>query len=84
MACADTWTAAYGPADGTWLLDKFNEITAGLKHCGNVRIARQDDEEEMVRYRDAIRETMGTITGDWDLTSPTTGVVYTMGCDWHE
>jgi hypothetical protein len=83
MDCTDDWFAASGPSDGAWLREELARITKELDHVENVRLARLDDEAALTAYQQRADEGLG-MGGDWELTSPHTGVHYMLGCNWRE
>jgi hypothetical protein len=77
-----SWEQTFGPKDGAWLQHTFTHITEELKYITDIRAARIDDEDQMDDYRRQADEGHGA-SGDWQLTSPETGINYMMGCNWH-
>jgi hypothetical protein len=85
MSEIDQCAARYGPLDGAWLQAEFARMMADEQCMHHIRIARMDDAAEMTLYKEQVEaaEDPGQgEAGDWELTSPHTGVRYMMGCNW--
>jgi hypothetical protein len=81
----DHLAALYGPQDAGWLRTEFARIMAEEKDVRNVRVARMDDTAEMAQYDAMVAAAEAPNqgkAGDWEITSPHSGIRYIMGCNW--